>query len=505
MTRAMSDEEVMSKIEELFQYLNSSSDYNIKMIESGIDCSWIGKENQTLLHILFSKVHSNYEKCIKFASVLLTLKVDPNTISDAYGGTFIQTAIEAGYPASTIYMLISLACKRGLNVNVQNKNGNTFLHSLIEDSNCSGYNILKIFNLIRNNGFDPEILNNDGLDILELFEASSTVYDNRTSKEFHELKRYVEEEIEKENRKKIETLENFGTVMNLIDFVNPPTVGRELEVEKLGIAMCQKNKSAILIGDSGVGKTSIVDQFAYDIQNDRVPSILRNKLILEVSPSELIAGKSYVGDFEKVLKELVEVCLDNDVILFIDEIHTLFGTGSHSNSNVDMAQILKKYLGRTPLKIIGTTTKDEYFKYFHGDALRRRFSVIEVKELEIEKLRQVIEKEIVDLGNDYLISPEKLLNTNSIDILLDLTGSKNLVYGNTSRNPDLVIGIIRSAYAKALYDESLEINCSHIEYGINECEALKERAKEEAIESLNSEFKVEKKKSKIIPFVTKMS
>lgn len=503
MANRMTDDEMIKKIEELFPYLSRSTGENISMIESGINCSWIGEDNQTLLHVLFDKIYHNEDRCTLFAAALLSLKVDPNAISNIYGGTFIHTAIFSGYSTLTIQTLISIACKRGFNINIQNRYGNTILHSLIMDSDFSGKSILKLYDLARKNGFNPNILNGDGFSILELFEASISTSDNRTSSELRQLKENIEIDNENELKKRYASYEKFGRIMNFSDFETSPTVGREQEVEKLGIALCQKNKSAILIGESGVGKTSIVEQLAYNIKNGYVPSVLKNKIILEISPSELVAGKKYVGDFEETIKELVEMCIENDIILFIDEIHTLFGTGSHSNSDVDMAQMLKRYLGRTPLKIIGTTTELEYNKYFYSDALKRRFSVIEVNELDRDRLKCVIEKELIDLGVEYLISPERMLETNLCDVLLDLTQSKNLLFGETARNPDLVIGVIRSAYAKALYDECTELDETHIKYGIDECTHLKELAKEEAVDSLElleKKNQNQKQKKKIIPF-----
>ena len=462
--------------------------------------SWIGNENQTVLHLLFSELHEDEDKCVQFANALLNLKVDPNVTSCLYGGTFVHTAIYKGYSARTIYTLINLACRRNLDVNIQNKQGDTVLHSLITHSDCSGYNVLKVYDLVKSKGFNYNILNAEGLSVLDLFEASTVCNPKRTKLDIQEFKRKINELKEKKFIETCKDLEVFGVVMNLIKYNTSPTVGREYEVEKLGIALCQKNRSVMLIGDSGVGKTAIVEQFAYDIQNNNVPRALRDKIILEVSPTELVAGKNYVGDFEKIIKDLVNMCLENDVILFIDEIHTLFGTGSHSNSKVDMAQMLKKYLGRTSLKVIGTTTNNEFDKYFYSDALKRRFTVIDVKELDREKLERVIEKEMVDLGNEYMISSDRILGTNVIDVLLDLTDRKNLVYGDTSRNPDLAISIVQTAFAKALYDEADEINSDHIEYSINECGNLKEHAKEEAIDNLNYDCKADKQMRKIIPF-----
>ena len=497
--------ELLRRIEELFPYIKLTYNETEKLVETGINYTWMGDENQTVLHLLFSKKHDNDDKCIQFANALLNLKVDPNAMSNSYHGSFIQTAIYSGYSSRVISTLINLACKKGLLVNAQNKHGDTILHSLIFESECSGQDFLKLYDLLSSKGFNHNILNADGLNVLDAFEQSTILYKGRSIQEVQEFKRKLEEEKEKEFLNVCNDLEDFGTVMNLMNFNTRPTIGREYEVEKLGVALCQKNKSALLIGESGVGKTAIVEQLAYDIQNGDVPRALKNRIILEVAPSELVAGKHFVGDFEKIVKELIDICLDNDVILFIDEIHTLFGTGSHSNSKVDMAQMLKKYLGRTPLKIIGTTTSEEFHNYFYNDALKRRFSIIDVKELDRERLAYVIEKEISDLSNDYFISSDRIFSSNLIEVLLDLTERTNLVFGDTSRNPDLVIGIIRSAFAKAVYDDSDELDSSHIEYGINECVSLKEKAKEEAIDNLDYNCNEVKHRQKVIQFKTKLN
>ena len=162
-----------------------------------------------------------------------------------------------------------------------------------------------------------------------------------------------------------------------------PVIGREEEIRRILQILSRRTKNnPILIGEPGVGKTAIVEGLAHRIINGDVPENLKSKLIFSLDMGSLIAGAKYKGEFEERLKSVVKevISSDGEIVLFIDEIHTLVGAGA-SEGAMDAANILKPALSRGDLRAIGATTLNEYQKYFEKDkALERRFQVVKVDE-----------------------------------------------------------------------------------------------------------------------------
>ena len=162
-----------------------------------------------------------------------------------------------------------------------------------------------------------------------------------------------------------------------------PVIGRSQETEKMVQVLSRRIKNnPVLVGEPGVGKSAIIEGLCQLIVKDQVPEQLLNKKIFSVDLPGMLAGTRYRGDFEEKLKKLIDAVLkDGDVILFIDEIHTLVGAGGSSDNGMDAANILKPLMARGDLQIIGATTIEEYRKYIEKDsALERRFTPIYVDE-----------------------------------------------------------------------------------------------------------------------------
>ncbi|MBQ8295705.1 MAG: ATP-dependent Clp protease ATP-binding subunit [Clostridia bacterium] len=162
-----------------------------------------------------------------------------------------------------------------------------------------------------------------------------------------------------------------------------PVIGRKKEIEKVVQILSRRSKNnPVLIGEPGVGKSAIMEGLSQLIVDEDIPEQLYNKTIFSVDLPGLLAGTKYRGEFEEKLKNLIEAVLaDGDIVLFIDEIHTLVGAGGSSEGSLDAANILKPMLARGDLQVIGATTVEEYRKYIEKDsALERRFTPVYVEE-----------------------------------------------------------------------------------------------------------------------------
>ena len=189
-------------------------------------------------------------------------------------------------------------------------------------------------------------------------------------------------------------LTDFGTDLNesakqgKID----PVIGRDTEIQRVIQILSRRTKNnPVLIGEPGVGKTAIAEGLAQRIVNGNVPEILRNKRIISLSISSMLAGAKYRGEFEERLKKAIdEVQQHDDMIIFIDEIHTLVGAGATEGA-MDAANILKPVLARGEFQVIGATTLDEYKKHIEKDAaLERRFQPVQVGEPNEEDALEIL-------------------------------------------------------------------------------------------------------------------
>jgi ATP-dependent Clp protease ATP-binding subunit ClpA len=223
-----------------------------------------------------------------------------------------------------------------------------------------------------------------------------------------------------------------------------PVIGRESEIEEIVNVLAKRNKcNVLMVGDPGVGKTAIAEGLAVKIVQGEVPEYLKNYTVYSLDIPSLLAGSKYRGEFEEKLKHVIKALeLKGDALLFIDEAHQMRGAGSGSNSNVDFANMIKPVLSKGNIKIIASTTWEEYNQSFEKDrALMRRFYRLNVDEPSIETAKKII-FELKDIFEDF---HGVEINSDSIVAAVELSAK----YQTDKKLPDKAIDLIDTACAKA--------------------------------------------------------
>ena len=227
-----------------------------------------------------------------------------------------------------------------------------------------------------------------------------------------------------------------------------PAIGRDTLLDDICQTMARRNKSNVLmVGDPGVGKTAIAEGLAIKVVNDDVPSYLRNHKVYNLDIGNLLAGTQYRGQFEERVKELMEAIIaKGKCILFIDEAHTMKGAGTGGNGGTDFANMMKPYLGRGKLKVIASTTWEEYNENFEKDrALMRRFYRITVDEPSPKLAKQILNgtAKYYEEFHHATIAPD------AIDSAVDLS----VRFMTDKRLPDKAFDLIDSACARQRLEE----------------------------------------------------
>lgn len=254
----------------------------------------------------------------------------------------------------------------------------------------------------------------------------------------------------KKNKKLL--LEELGTDLTkkALNSELDPVIGRDQEIKRVLEILSRRTKNnPLLIGEAGVGKTAIVEELSKMIASGEVPLSLKNKRIISLDMATAVAGTKYRGEFEerirKILKEIEE---NDDIILFIDEIHTLVGAGGAEGA-IDASNIFKPALARGKLRCIGATTIDEYKKFIETDsALERRFQKVMVEVPNKETVREILMK----LKNIYEKFHLVVINDEIIDLIIDL--SEKYIYDRNQ--PDKAIDLLDEVCAKVSLTESKE-------------------------------------------------
>ena len=260
-------------------------------------------------------------------------------------------------------------------------------------------------------------------------------------------------------------LERYGENYTEKEYVTNPAIGREEQLKALTLILLTPEKSAILIGEPGVGKTAIIEGMAYLIQRDEVPDALKGYTIINIKTASLL-GTMPNGE-SKVQVMLDELKTREKVILFVDEIHMLIG--ATDESSLDFANIFKEGLGRGSIKVVGATTTAEYERYILRDkAFTRRFQRIDVPEPTREETIDIIIGTLpkIEKSTGVRFKYSKYQQRLIIESIVDITSEYKRVFEVNSRYPDIALTLFKSAFSFTVFDNRKEVNIFDFEKAI---------------------------------------
>ncbi len=340
----------MYKFTGFTQSANNALNYSIEAAEN-LGHTYIGSE-----HILLGLLSdSRMVSASVLAGKKITLKKAEEQIKNIVG-MGMPTSLTPDDITPRCRKIIENALALGRTMPLGEAGTQQLLMSLLRENQCAGCKILLSL------GVTPYEINTEATNSAELGEGkNSKNSDNKKTM------------ISKYGKDLTELAEN-GDI--------DPVIGRNTQIKRVIEILCRRTKNnPCLIGEPGVGKTAVAEGLALQIAKGDVPELLKNKRIISVDLTCMVAGTKYRGDFEERIKNIIdEVCADGNIILFIDELHNIVGAGSAEGA-VDAANILKPSLARGELQVVGATTVDEYRKYIEKDAaLERRFQTVSVDE-----------------------------------------------------------------------------------------------------------------------------
>lgn len=255
----------------------------------------------------------------------------------------------------------------------------------------------------------------------------------------------------KKTKKKKSLLDDIGKELTIMDNNFDPVIGREKELKRVIEILTRRCKNnPLLIGEAGVGKTAIVEELSRLIINRNVPQKLINKHIISLDMSSLVAGTKYRGEFEEKINKIIkEVEENDDIILFIDEIHTLVGAGGAEGA-IDAANIFKPALARGKIRVIGATTLTEYKKFMESDkALDRRFQTVMIE----EPSRETVNDIVLSLRPIYEEYHKVIIPDNILTKIVDYASK----YIKTRKEPDRTIDILDEVCSHANLKENKDL------------------------------------------------
>ncbi len=254
-------------------------------------------------------------------------------------------------------------------------------------------------------------------------------------------------------------LKNYGEDLTSKTYVTDPAIARDEELKKLMMTLLTPEKSALLVGKAGVGKTSIVEGLSYRILNNAVPFVLQGYRVIKINSSSLVGKININGKEEMVVTLLVEELKNvSKTILFIDEIHTLIG--NNSEFSMDLANILKPAIDRGAVKLIGATTDVEYNTYIIRDrAFLRRFERIDVLEPNEATTVEILFRSLpkIEKSTGVKFKYNEYVTKMLLESIVSATSEYKRVYGLGAMYPDIAFSVLTAAFSQALFQNRAQV------------------------------------------------
>ena len=256
--------------------------------------------------------------------------------------------------------------------------------------------------------------------------------------------------------KRISVLDTYGENFLEKEYITNPAIGREQQIKEMLLVLLTPDKSCVLVGKPGVGKTAIVEGLAYNIQKGNVPDKLKDYQVIRVNTSAIMGEDPVTGE-AKVQTLLEELKTKSKLILFIDEIHTLMGNKGEA---LDFANIFKPALDRGDVKVIGATTVDEYERYILRDkAFVRRFQKVDVAEPTRNENVMILMGTLpkIEKRTGATMKYTSYVKRLMMEFITDITSEFKRIYEIGSRYPDVSLTIVQEAFSHALFDNRTEV------------------------------------------------
>lgn len=294
-------------------------------------------------------------------------------------------------------------------------------------------------------------------------------------------------------------LNTYAEDLSKKEYVTNPAIAREEEIKKLILVLLSPEKSAVLTGKPGIGKTAIVEGLNYLIQRKEVPNALLNTKIYKINTSSLLGTYTSDGVEDSKLQLLInEIMGKKDIILFIDEIHTL--VTASKNGDVDFLNMLKPGLDRGEIKIIGATTTQEFEENLLKDkAFLRRFERIEVAEPDQETTVKILigTTKKIEKSTGVRWPYTNWVLENVCKFIVDMTSEYKRVYENNSRYPDVSLALLSKCFTYARFENSDIVTFKHIYAAIKNCNSVYPDVVQKELVKFKEEFKEFLEKEKV--------
>ncbi len=289
----------------------------------------------------------------------------------------------------------------------------------------------------------------------------------------------------------LSVLKMYGEDLTAKEYITNPAIERDEELERMIIILLTPEKSALLIGKAGIGKTSIVEGLAYRIINNTIPDRLKGYRVIKINSSSLLGKVQYDGREELIITVLMEELKHEEkLILFIDEIHTLIG--SKDGGPMDLANILKPAIDRGVVKLIGATTDLEYNTYVVRDrAFLRRFDRVDVAEQDIPTTVKVLMQSLPKIEHQTGIKFKYNEYTTQllIESIVDATSEFKRVYGLGAMYPDIAFSVLTSAFSHALFQNKKAVEMIDVYNAIKNSKRIYPDSRIKELDKFREKFK----------------